>query len=47
MVNTSESTTMSQLIPVGFNGGGAQEGIGVSIMRSNITTYIESIKRKL
>lgn len=45
--STSEATTMFQLIPVGFNGGGAQEGIGLSISRSNITTYIESIKRKL
>lgn len=45
--NTGDNITMFQLIPVGFNGGGAQEGTGLSIMRSNITSYIESIKRKL
>ena len=36
-----------QLIPFVFNAGNVQEGVGISITRSNVSTYIESIKRKL
>lgn len=43
--NTANS--IITMIPFAFNGAGLQEGVGISILRSNITTYIESIKRKL
>lgn len=45
--NTTETTTMFQLLPWAFNGAGLREGTGVSVSRSNITTYVESIKRRL
>ena len=45
--NTTNTTTIAQLIPFGFNSASTQQGTGISLSRSNITTYIESIKRKL
>ena len=44
---TGGTEIFMQLIPFVFNGGNVQEGTGVSIMRSNVTQYIESIRRKL
>lgn len=44
---TGGTEIFMQLIPFVFNGGNVQEGTGVSIMRNNITQYIESIRRKL
>ena len=44
---TAGTEIFMQLIPFVFNAGNVQEGVGVSITRSNVSTYIESIKRKL
>lgn len=44
---TGGTEIFMQLIPFVFNGGNVQEGTGVSIMRNNVSQYIESIKRKL
>ena len=44
---TGGTEIFMQLIPFVFNGGNVQEGTGVSIMRNNVTQYIESIRRKL
>ena len=44
---TAGTEIFMQLIPFVFNSGNVQEGVGVSITRSNVSTYIESIKRKL
>lgn len=40
-------TTMFQIYPIAFNGQSIQNGANVSITRTNISTYIESIKRKV
>lgn len=45
--NSNENTTFMQMYPTVFNGGGLQAGTGIMINRSNVTSYIESIKRKL
>ena len=44
---TAGTEIFMQLIPFVFNAGNVQEGVGISITRSNVSTYIESIKRKL
>lgn len=44
---TAGTEIFMQLIPFVFNAGNVQEGTGVSIQRSNVTQYIESIRRKL
>ena len=45
--NTSQNNTIMQIYPTVFNGGGIQVGSGISINRTNIGSYVESIKRKL
>lgn len=40
-------TTMFQIYPIAFNGQSVQNGANISITRTNITTYIETIKRKM
>lgn len=45
--NTEPTTAIMRLTPIVFNGSAVQEGTGISISRNNISTYVESIKRKL